>query len=116
MTDEMMALQGLLEETSDADLVREMLGFAAARLPPGSPDPGCFAAGLGGAAARRGRTRPVDTLMQSAHSPHSRATPEISPRRWWLATSALSHSNQAIGNDEEHLELKPSRTKVADDY
>ena len=32
MTNEMMALQGLLEKTSDADLVREMLGFAAARL------------------------------------------------------------------------------------
>ena len=32
MTNEMMALQGLLEKTSDADLVREMLGFAAQRL------------------------------------------------------------------------------------
>ena len=32
MTNEMMALQGVLEKTSDADLVREMLGFAAERL------------------------------------------------------------------------------------
>ena len=32
MTDTMMGLQGLLENTSDADLLREMIGFAAERL------------------------------------------------------------------------------------
>jgi putative transposase len=32
MTDTMMDLQGLLENTSDADLLREMIGFAAERL------------------------------------------------------------------------------------
>ena len=40
MTNEMMALQGRLEKASDADLVREMLGFAAERLPPGACWPG----------------------------------------------------------------------------
>ncbi len=32
MTDEMMNLQALLEKSSDAELLREMIGFAAQRL------------------------------------------------------------------------------------
>ena len=33
MTDEMMSLRTLLEKSSDADLLREMVGFAAQRRP-----------------------------------------------------------------------------------
>ena len=32
MTEDRMALQGLLEKTADADFLREMIGFAADRL------------------------------------------------------------------------------------
>ena len=32
MTNDMMALKGLVEKTSDSDLLREMIGFAAERL------------------------------------------------------------------------------------
>jgi hypothetical protein len=34
MTEAMMSLNALLEKTSDADMLREMIGFAAERLIP----------------------------------------------------------------------------------
>jgi hypothetical protein len=32
MTDEMVALRAMLEKSTDADVLREMIGFAAQRL------------------------------------------------------------------------------------
>jgi putative transposase len=32
MTDDMIALRGLMEKSADADLLRKMIGFAAQRL------------------------------------------------------------------------------------
>ena len=52
MTDDRMALQSLLEKTSDADLLREMIGFAADRL-MGLEVEGLCGAGHGARSAER---------------------------------------------------------------
>ena len=57
MTDEMMGLRGPIEKAAGAGLLREMIGFAARRLPPPSADGGCLAVGLGRLAAGQGSWR-----------------------------------------------------------
>ena len=52
MTDEMMSLKGLLEKAPDADLLREMIGFAAQRLMELEVD-GLTGAGYGEKSAER---------------------------------------------------------------
>src|SRR5215213_8114140 len=52
MTDEMMTLRGLLEKSPDADLLREMIGFAAQRLMELEVD-GLTGAGLGEQSPKR---------------------------------------------------------------
>jgi hypothetical protein len=57
MTDEMMTLRTLLEKSSDADLLREMIGFTAQRLMELEVE------GLAGAAhGERSRERLIITL------------------------------------------------------
>ena len=48
MTEERMALKALLEKTSDADVLNEMIGFAANRLMALEADALCNAAGTNG--------------------------------------------------------------------
>jgi hypothetical protein len=60
MTDEMMTLRTLLEKSSDADLLREMIGFTAQRLPMGRR-PRSYRASVGSA----GRGKQDDCIVQA---------------------------------------------------
>jgi len=56
MTDEIMALRGLMEKSADADFLREMIGFGAQRLMELEV----------GVAARRWRGGPYRQMAQAA--------------------------------------------------
>ena len=68
MTDDMMTLRTLLEKSSDADLLREMIGFTAQRLMALEVE-GVCGAGLRPSARRRAST----TATAIASGPGRRA-------------------------------------------
>ena len=75
MTQDMMTLRALLEKSSDADLLREMIGFTAERLMALEVE-GLTGAGHGERSADRiwlfpGRLRTVTTTPRTACSGHA---------------------------------------------
>jgi hypothetical protein len=73
MSDDMMSFRTLFEETSDADILREMIGFAAERLME------MKVSGLPGAARALAR----DNLFWRVSDWFGAAPSWISTRPWW---------------------------------
>jgi hypothetical protein len=89
MTDQMMNLQALVEKTPDADLLREMIGFAAQRLMELEVG-GLTAAGYGEKSAER--LAPSATVTATA-------TGRPAPERATIDRARCCRERQLVGAD-----------------